>query len=544
MISQCKTFAETKLGQRHVLCHRKNCSGGTLMARKYIKRLLIISVGFIGLGFGLAQGTPLSTSQELSGEVSAAVTDWINKGKVYLSGGQFEAARESFEEAIALNYKSSEAHFGLGLAEYERGDYPAALFAFSEVARLYPEFFDGHFNKAITLSKLRRFDEAAETFATAIEEADPEASDEQKIDAYLGYAGMLKRIERFADAAEAYNNALELRPGDTELAYRKGEALYLDGNGLEGLADLIELETQTSDYRVSALISDIYIQNEQTDYALHALERSLRKAQGAADSKAESFLSMKLGLLQTSLGQDEEAMASFGRAAAADPSSWEAHYHYGISFLALGQPESALGSLQQAQALNPDSPEVNLALASTYDAVGMTNEAAQISQIIVDLLDSDELSALEQDELATAKFFLAKADFMQGDFETAMDKFEDVIAAKPDDSIAYTWAGLAAYNLEKYQTAIKFNEAAVAIDPKNIEAKVNLGSSYYKATDYRNAAIIYELLTEENPNDAESFYNLGLSLLAQNKPEQAKEALTKASELGFTAASQTLAQYF
>ncbi len=515
------------------------------MAKKYIKRLLIISIGFMGLGSSLAQqGVPLSTSQELSTNVSAVVSDWINKGKVYLSGGQFDAARESFQEAIALNYKSSEAHFGLGLAEYERGDYPSALFAFSEVARLYPEFFDGHFNRAITLSKLRRFDEAAESFAKAIDEADPEASDGQKINAYLGYAGMLKRIERYSDAAEAYNNALELRPRDTELAYRKSEALYLGGNGLEGLADLIDLETQTSDYRVSALISDIYIQNEQTKYALDALERSLRKAQGAADSKAESFLSLKLGLLQTSLEQNTEAIASFGRAAAADPSSWEAHYQYGISYLALGQPESALGSLQQAQALNPESPVVNLALASTYDAVGMTNEAAQISQLIVNLLNSDELTALEQEELAGAKFFLAKSDFMQGQYETALEKFEEVISSKSEDAIAHIWAGLAAYNLEKFNTAIRFFETAVSIDPKNIEAKVNLGSAYYKAEDYRNATFMYQLLTEDNPNDAESFYNLGLSLMAQNSPDEAKEALTKASELGFTPAQNTLAQYF
>jgi len=514
------------------------------MARKYIKRLLLITVGFIGLGSSLAQGVPLSTSSELSTDLSVVARDWIKKGKVYLSNGQFDAARASFEEALSLNYKSSEAHFGLGLAEYERGDYPAALFEFSEVARLYPEFFDGHFNKAITLSKLRRFDEAAETFATAIEEADPEASDEQKVNAYLGYAGMLKKIERFDDAAEAYGNALELRPGDTELAYRKGEALYLAGNGLEGLADLIDLEARTSDYRVSALISDIYLQNEQTDYALHALERALRKAQGAGDSKAESFLSMKLGLLQTSLEQDDEALASFGRAAAADPGSWEAHYHYGISYLAKGQPQSALGSLQQAQALNPDSPEVNLALATAYDAVGMTNEAAQIAKIITDLLDSDELSELEQSELASAKFFLAKADFMQGKYEEAKDAFEEVIAAKPDDAIAYIWAGLAAYNLEKYQTAIKFFENAVTIDPENIEAKVNLGSAYYKAADYRNAAVVYELLTEDNPNDAESFYNLGLSLMAQNEAEKAKEALTKASQLGYTPATEALVQYF
>ncbi len=547
MISQCLRYRAITLEQRHLYVACKNCSGGTLMARNIKNRIIINLLIFFVIAMGssiMAQGVPLATSQELSGNISAAVSDWINKGKVYLSGGQFDAARECFEEAIALNYKSSEAHFGLGLAEYERGDYPSALFAFGEVARLYPEFFDGHYNRAISLSKLRRFDEAAEAFQRAIDEADPEASTVQKINAYLGLAGMLKRIENYDAAAEAYANALELREGDTELAYRKGEALYLAGKGLDGLADLIELETRTSDYRVSALISDIYIQNEQNDYALHALERSLRKAQGAADSKAESFLSMKLGLLQSSLDQQQEAIASFQRAATADPRSWEAHYYTGISYLGLGQPEAALGSLQQAQVLNPESPEVNLALATAYDAVGMTDEASQIASLIVAYYEDEELSASEAEALGSAKFFMAKAKYMQGDYKAAFEQFKEVLSANRDDAVVNMWAGLCAYNLEKYETAISYLEQAVASDPDNIDAKVNLASAYYQAERYKDSAIVYKLLIEENSDDAESYYNLGLSLMAQNLPKEAKEALSKASELGYTPAQEALSQYF
>ena len=517
------------------------------MARNLKNKIIIGLVSFFVIAIGssiMAQGVPLATSQELSGNLSSAVSDWINKGKVYLSGGQFDAARESFEEAIALNYKSSEAHFGLGLAEYERGDYPAALFEFGEVARLYPEFFDGYYNRAITLAKMRRFEEAAEAFQSAIDEAEPEASTVQKINAYLGLAGMLKKTENYEAAADAYASALELREGDSELAYRRGEALYLAGNGLDALADLIELEAKTSDYRVSALIADIYVQNEQNDYALHALDRSLRKAQGAADSKAESFLSMKLGLLQSSLGQDTEAIASFQQAAAADPRSWKARYYYGISYLSLGQPEAALGSLQQAQALNPDSPEVNLALATAYDAVAMTEESAQIASLIVAQFKDKELSASEAEALARAQFFIAKAKYMQGDYEAALEQFKEVLSTNRDDAIVNMWAGLCAYQLEKYETAINYLEQAVASDPDNIDAKINLGSAYYQAERYRDSAIVYKLLVEDNSNDAESYYNLGLSLMAQNLPKEAKDALTKASELGYAPAQEALSQYF
>src|SRR5699024_768731 len=132
----------------------------------------------------------------------------------------FDSAKDSFLEAIALDYRAGDAHFGLALAEFERGDYPAALFEFSEVSRLYPERFDAHFNRGVALAKLRRYDEAAEAFREALAHTE-EASPSQQTEAQMGLAAQLKRAEDYAGAAEAYAAALELRPGDEELTYLK-----------------------------------------------------------------------------------------------------------------------------------------------------------------------------------------------------------------------------------------------------------------------------------------------------------------------------------
>ena len=126
------------------------------------------------------------------------VSAWIALGEAYFAVGQFDLAKDTFLEAVAVDYLAGDAHFGLGLAEYERGDFQAALFAFNEVARLYPQRFDGHYNRAVTLARLRTPNEAAQAFRDAIAQADPEATADDKISAYLGLAGQLKIAGRYS----------------------------------------------------------------------------------------------------------------------------------------------------------------------------------------------------------------------------------------------------------------------------------------------------------------------------------------------------------
>jgi tetratricopeptide (TPR) repeat protein len=484
-------------------------------------------------------------------------TAWVKLGNAQLAAGDSVSAKDSFLEAIALDYISGDAHFGLGLSQYEQGDYPAALFEFNEVARLFPDSFNGHFNRGVTLAKLRDFDLAAEAFREAIAQADPEASDQEKVNAYLGLAGQLKRSEDYAGAAEAYAQALELAPGDAELAYLKGEALYRAGQGLEALTELSSLETQSSDYRVSALIADIYVQQEQPDYAMRSLERALSKASGAADTKAEATLLVKLGLLQQDLGRDPEAVASFQRASTSDPSDWQARYYLGTSYLKSGDFNSALGQLEQAAAFNPESAEIQIALASAYEGTSRSTDMQRAAETVMSLSEDPNL-------LAEAQFVKGRALFMQGNYEDALSIFSGLIegsfqmqdASAPEGQEAVMmanqaenpslqlYAGLSEYKLENYVSAVQSFERAVQLDPESLAAQVNLGAAYIAAKRYEDAELVYQMITESNPNDAQAFFNLGLSMFNQSNKDAAKEAWLRSSALGYAPAQEALQKYY
>ncbi len=502
---------------------------------------------------GGASGTPLSVP---SSPITSATTNpiatlrnntqsapgdanaWVDLGEGYLEAGRLDDAKESFLEAIAVDYLSGNAHFGLGLTEFKRGDLPAALFEFSEVTRLYPERFDGHFNRGVTLVRLRRADEAVDAFAEAVAQGE-EVSGDDLVNAYLGLAGQLEVLGRFDEAAEAYAAALTIRPNDADLIYGRANALYRGGRGLEALPELTELEDGGGDYRVSALVADIYVEAGQVDYALRSLERALRKAaeetEGSAAAQADILV--KLGLLQRDLGRDEAAVATFERAASTDPTAWEAFYNLGVSQLEAGRTQNALDTLQSALALNPESGELHLAIGTVYDLLGESQNALAEGQAAQQRLSDPQA-------LAEAAFLTGRSLYRLGDYAGALTNLEAALAVTPDSAAAQLWAGLAAYGLEDYESAAGYYERAVQLEPNNIEAQVNLGAAYLVTERYTDAALVYDLLIQQNPEDAEAQYNLGWALFSQGKREEAKTAWRESLTLGYAPAGTALSEYF
>jgi tetratricopeptide (TPR) repeat protein len=488
--------------------------------------------------FTLASAQTLGELRQATEADPGDISAWVQLGNAYVDTGDYDSAKESYLEAVALDYRVTDAHYGLGLSEYGRGDFQAALFAFNEVVRLEPERFDGQFNRAVTLARLRRSGAAAQAFQAALQQAEPEATSEDRINAYLGLAGQLKLNGDFAGAAGAYAGAIELSPGDDELIFLRSDAQFRAGAGLDALPALTQL--QSRGYRiseVSATIADVYVSAGQVDRALRALERGLETAQQSGDGAAQSSILVKLGLMQRSLGREADSARSFQQAAEVDDSSWEAHYNLGVSYLESGQTSSALTSLETARGLNDDNGEIHLALAHVYDQLARNDDALASARTAIEGLTGPNL-------MLQARFILGRALYRQGDFAAAAEQLDQVVQSEANNAQAQLWAGLSQYQLGNFRTASLYYERAVQLDPNSVEARVNLGASYLASERYRDAEVVYQLLVQQNPSDTESFYNLGWSLISQDRRGAARDAWGVACDLGFGPACDALAQYF
>lgn len=465
----------------------------------------------------------------------------LDLGQLWLETGHFKRAKTNFLEAVALDYVSADAHFGLGLSEYSAGNYRAALFEFGEVTRLFPDRFDGHFNRAVTLAQLRRAEEATAAFGEALVQASPEAGRSARASAQLGLAGQLEALGRFEEAADAYGAALQLSRRTPELVLARSEALYKAGRGLEALPALTGLETSGSDYRASALIADIYLGANQTDYALSALQRAQRRAAASGNAQDEADVLLQLGLLQRRLGNTQAATQAFRTAAQRTPNSGQAFYNLGVSLLEGGQPQQALGPLQTAleaeQAGGEVGGEIYLAIATAYDQLGQSEAARRSAEVARDRLDNGRLRL---DALAIS----GRALYREGNYRSALIALREVVRARPNDPQALLWAGLAYYQQGDYDEAANLYERATTLDPNNTDARLNLGAAYLAAERYSDAESVYTLLTQQNAQDAEALYNLGWALFSQGRGDEAQTAWVQASELEYEPAQAALSEYF
>jgi len=466
---------------------------------------------------------------DLRGAVAERPNDaeaWTALGDALYDADDLAAAKEAYLEAIAIDYLVGDAHFGLGLVEYGRGDYAAALFSFSEVTRLFEERFDGHFNRAVTLARLRRPADAADAFRRALDEAEPEATPEDRLNAWTGLGSQLVLAGEPGPAADAFAEAIALDPENTDLAYQRGSALLAADRGLEALVELTDIESRTSDYRFSVLIAEVYLEQGQVDRALRALERAERKARDAGDRAGQAASLISLGEIQRGLGREADAIESYRRAAEVDPSSWEARFALGVAHVSAGQPRAAVEPLREAIQLAPDQGDVHLALASAYDQLGQSGDALATGREALKRASSPEAQA-------QARFIIGRALYLQGNYAGAAEEFSMVVQMRPGSAMAQLWAGLAQYQLGDFAGATLFYERAVQLDPNATEARVNLGAAYLATERYRDAEGVYRFLVEQNARDAESLYHLGWALYAQQRDEDARANWTQSCQLGY-----------
>jgi tetratricopeptide (TPR) repeat protein len=69
------------------------------------------------------------------------------------------------------------------------------------------------------------------------------------------------------------------------------------------------------------------------------------------------------------------------------------------------------------------------------------------------------------------------------------------------------------------------------MDPSFVAAWLNMGNSLYFLSRYPEALAAYEAAIKLEPNNANAWQGKGQSLLAQNRADEAQEALSKAEAL-------------
>lgn len=138
--------------------------------------------------------------------------------------GDFEGARSAIENSIRLNPGFASAHSALSVVRLARGDLEGAARSAERAVALTPEAADVHFNHANALRAAGRLEAACEGYRRAL------AINGDYAAALNNLGVTLERLGRMDRAREVLGDALRAAPDDLDARNNLGKILYLSGD--------------------------------------------------------------------------------------------------------------------------------------------------------------------------------------------------------------------------------------------------------------------------------------------------------------------------
>ena len=313
-----------------------------------------------------------------------------------------------------------EAHYNLGIAYLEAGQYNRAVPEFEAAIKLDPDFIGAHSALCRAYLEQDELENAGAAVATAL-----------KLDANYQPALLLYGtiIEAYHDRGKAHLD--EKRYTEAVAAFLKAVALAAD------------LDNNSQDSHP-----------ENTHIYVHL---------GAA------YIGMKAY---------QEAIEALQLAIAKDADLVDAHYNLGYAYVEQGVSDEAIPHLERAIAIAPHLKRAHYNLARAYRESG--NLEAATNAITETLrLDPNYQRALElADTIKQAHYNRGITHLNDERYSEAVTAFQNAITLDSDFAAAHYNLGLAYLKMEAYPRAVPSLEKTVALDPNHKAAYHALALAY------------------------------------------------------------------
>jgi tetratricopeptide (TPR) repeat protein len=190
------------------------------------------------------------------------------------------------------------------------------------------------------------------------------------------------------------------------------------------------------------------------------------------------------------------------------------------------QFDEALASLQKVLSRDPLNPNALMASAQVHVAKGEHDKAITIL----------EKTVATYAQSAPAHYQLGTVYLAKGDLEKATASLAQAVTLAPKYAPAILTLAQVNVRQRNFVAAVSSLQEFVKQNPKNGDAQLLLAEAYRGQGNLDAAISTYRVLAAANPKNAQLQHLIGTTLLQQNKKVEAREALTKASELspGFT----------
>ncbi len=301
---------------------------------------------------------------------------WAKLGQVQRKLGQLDASLGSFDRALALEPTYTWAWYGKGLTLSAMKRHEEALDCFQQAVQIDPRDVWSWYSYADELLLLNRSSESVAALQEALK-IDPD-----HVESWVKLGQAYRNLSQYEEAVEAYQRAIELQP--TNSWGWNGLGLVLRALGRRDEArycyeQAIEHDPQVTWYYINLMT--LLLDNGQAAEALTVIERALmidaanpnvwarhghalRRLNRCEEALVSYDRALALdetyawawngkGLCLMKLKRCDEALAAYQRAVYYDPKSVWFWYNYGDSLASCGQLEDAVDALKQALSVDP-----------------------------------------------------------------------------------------------------------------------------------------------------------------------------------------------
>lgn len=435
--------AITKLSERLSYADLLHASGYADEALSYIGHVIAIS------GSSAAYERRAHILRELSREEEAILDldeaiklnsdnylSWYTRGLAYKDLGKYEESIHDFHESMTREDEDTiiSTYYELAMAYYRSGNMKDAIFYFKKSISI-PDKVCPNYYFMLSLSLY----------------------EQENMELSLSY--LLQGI--------ALLNAYEACPDD-------GYSIFSTSTNYSYGAFLTFRNESTRSYSYRWLLSDIYLNLDQDEQALNAINEAIDKYPNDYE------LLLKRATILKNLGKVSAAEEDLKQAGSIDPDQLRAYFDLASLYREQGKEDQAFAVVSSLYSHHYDSTIVCYWMADAYYRAGQYEEALNIN---------DKLLLLEKEDVLN---YLQRADICMAmdDLKSAEQAVVGALQLQDTPSIRSRYSHVL-YMLDRYEEAQQELQQAVILDPSFTDDAVYWVASghIYRALNILNLAI-------------------------------------------------------
>jgi Flp pilus assembly protein TadD len=466
-------------------------------------------------------------------------------GSWYASHQQLPCAIEVFRRGLAIDGKSAQLRYLLGISLMAAKQPKEAVPELEKSAELAPQMLKPHLVLALAYEGAGRPDDAEREWRKALA-LDPKAEPAlegltslyMKRQDYGSVVQVLENAPRTEKLSIALARALGLLnyPGQAEKVLDEALKQHPDSRPLQQAMLVVLVKERKFEDAIRLAQSAMAKHPEDVDAEVDVLRLLvLRNHQDEAASLGPEVLAKRPkdpevlflnALVRRSAGDTPQAKVYLEQAVALEPNSTRSHYELGNTLVLLKEWQEAKQQLEKAIELGASDPEVHFALAKALRGLGETDRSIE---------ETKKYQQMKKDAETRLE---AAESVAQGD--------ADLEAGKPGEAAAHYREALQGQPSNPnyhYKLAIALNrggdtagerqelEQAIALDPTLAGPHNALGYLLSRAGDADGAVKQFQDAVRSAPGWSEAWINLAAELAVIRHFSEARQAVAKALEL-------------